>query len=158
MNMRVVKTLTAFWLLLAAPWVAQADEAADKAAVEAAVVDFHRALAEGYREGIVNLIAPEAVVFETGYVEASRDQYVNGQLQADLMYAITVKREVVHRQTTVSGDMALSISQSRNKGEFQGESVNLTNTETMVLRRIDGDWKIVHIHWSGHEPPPAAAR
>ena len=145
-------------LLLAAAFATAAAQAqdSDAEAAKAVVADFHRALAEGYRDGVLKLLMPNAVIFETGYVEASREQYAAGQLGADLLYAATVQREVVHREAVVSGDMALVITQARNSGEFQGEPVNLTNTETMVLRRSGGNWKILHIHWSGHEPTPTA--
>lgn len=135
----------ALWAVLAAA------AGSDEDAVRAVVADFHRAMAEGYRDGVLRLLADDAVIFETGYVEANREQYAAGHLEADLLYAATVRREPVHRQIRVGGDLAYAISQSRNRGEFQGETVNLTNTETMVLRRTVDGWRIVHIHWSGHE-------
>lgn len=129
----------------------------DETAVTAVVTDFHRALTESDRDGVLKLLMPNAVIFETGYVEASREQYAAGHLAADMLFAATVQREVVHREATVSGDLGLVITQTRNAGTFQGEPVKLTNTETMVLRRSGEHWKILHIHWSGHEPQPAAA-
>jgi uncharacterized protein (TIGR02246 family) len=151
MSRLIAITAALCWALLTAlPASAQSDEDA----VRAVVTDFHNALAEGYRDGVLRLLADDAVIFETGYVEASREQYAAGHLDADLLYAATVRREPVHRQVKVVGDLAYVISQSRSRGEFQGEAVNLTNTETMVLRRSDADWRIVHIHWSGHEARP----
>jgi ketosteroid isomerase-like protein len=129
----------------------------DEQAVQAVVAEFHQALSEGHRDGALKLLMPNAVIFETGYVEASREQYAAGHLDADILYAAGVQRQVVHREAVVSGDMALVIAQTRNVGEFQGKPVNLTNTETMVLRRSAESWKILHIHWSGHEPAAPAA-
>ena len=37
---------------------------------------------------------------------------------------------------------------SRPTGSFKGKSIDLLTTETMILRRMAGDWRIVHIHWS----------
>ncbi len=128
------------------------------AAVMAVVIDFHQAIQEGYREGAVRLLDENLIVFETGYVEGSRDEYAGGHLDADLQYAMTVQREIVHSQTMVSGNVAVVLSQTRSRGEFAGEKINLTNTETMVLRLGPDGWKIAHIHWSGHElkdAPPA---
>ena len=39
------------------------------------------------------------------------------------------------------------------RGTYKGNGVDQVTTETMVLRRVGGAWKIVHIHWSS-----AAAR
>ncbi|HEY1077081.1 MAG TPA: nuclear transport factor 2 family protein [Fontimonas sp.] len=128
------------------------------AAVMAVVIDFHRAIEEGYREGAVRLLDENLIVFESGFVEASRAEYAAAHLGADLQYAMTVKREVIHTQTMVSGNVAVALSQTRSKGEFAGAKINLTNTETMVLRLGPDGWKIAHIHWSGHElkdVPPA---
>lgn len=149
---RVLSGVLAALLLVSTAAQAQGE---DEAAIKAVVADFHRALAEGYRDGVLKLLMPNAVIFETGYVEASREQYAAGHLGADMLYAATVQREVVHREAVVSGDLGLVITQTRNTGEFQGEPVNLTNTETMVLRRSGESWKILHIHWSGHEPSAA---
>ncbi len=126
-------------------------EADQSAAVMAVVIDFHQAIQEGYREGVVRLLDENLIVFETGYVEASRDEYAGGHLDADLQYAMTVRREIVHSQTMVSGNVAVVLSQTRSRGEFAGKKINLTNTETMVLRLGPDGWKIAHIHWSGHE-------
>lgn len=128
---------------------------ADEAAVRAIVADFHQSLSENYKEGALRLLAEDAVVFETGYVEA-RDGYAEGHLDADLLFAATVKRDPVHTSVVVDGDLAYVLTQARRRGAFKGSRVDLENTETMVLRRIGGKWKIVHIHWSGHERQPGA--
>jgi ketosteroid isomerase-like protein len=143
------------------PAAAEERKAAADADVEAAravVVDFHRALKEGYREGVLRHMDEKAIVFETGFVEAQRDQYAAGHLDADMLYAAQVQREVVHRQVSVSGDIAVALTQARTRGEFEGQPVSLENTETMVLRRGDDGWKIVHIHWSAHDTAPPEAR
>ncbi|MEW6166880.1 MAG: nuclear transport factor 2 family protein [Pseudomonadota bacterium] len=127
---------------------------ADVEAARAVVVDFHRALKEGYREGVLKHMDEKAIVFETGFVEARRDQYAAGHLDADMLYAAQVQREIVHREVSVSGDIAVALTQARTRGEFEGQPVSLENTETMVLRRGDDGWKIVHIHWSAHETAP----
>lgn len=119
--------------------------------VMAIVADFHRAIEEGYREGVMRLLDENLIVFETGFVEASRAEYAGGHLDADLQYAITVKREVIHSEAMVSGNVAVVLSQTRSKGEFSGQAINLVNAETMVLRLGPDGWKISHIHWSGHE-------
>lgn len=123
----------------------------DQAVVKAVVEDFHRAQVEGYREGVLKLLDERAVIFETGYVEVDRDQYATNHLDSDLMFAAQVKREVVHTQATVTGDTAVVLTQSRSAGEFMGAKIKLENAETMVLRRGADGWKIVHIHWSGHD-------
>ncbi|MFA5939281.1 MAG: nuclear transport factor 2 family protein [Sinimarinibacterium sp.] len=126
----------------------------EETAVRGVVADFHRALVEGYRDGVLKLLDEGAVIFETGFVEVDREQYATGHLDSDLMFSAQVKREVVHSEATVAGDMAVVLTQSRNAGDFMDAKINLENTETMVLRRGADGWKIVHIHWSGHDRAP----
>lgn len=128
----------------------------DAAAVRAVVADFHQALAEGYRERVLQLLAEDVAIFETGDAETRREQYAAGHLAADLEFAAAVRREPLHSTAQVSGDLAWVLTQSRSDGEFRGVLVKLENTETMVLRRSPDGWKIVHIHWSGHERREAA--
>jgi hypothetical protein len=39
-------------------------------------------------------------------------------------------------------------TEGRTTGSFKGKAIDLLTTETMILRRMAGDWRIVHIHWS----------
>jgi ketosteroid isomerase-like protein len=45
-------------------------------------------------------------------------------------------------------DAATVISRSQAHGQFRGQNIHSRTMETMVLRRTDGQWRIVHIHWS----------
>jgi ketosteroid isomerase-like protein len=125
----------------------------DAEAVAAVVADFHRSLRENYKDGALRLLDPTAVIFETGYAER-RDDYAARHLDADLLFAATVEREPLHTSVLVSGDLAYVLTQARSHGTFHGNRVDLNNAETMVLRRNDGQWKIVHVHWSAHERAP----
>ena len=44
--------------------------------------------------------------------------------------------------------MAWIATQSRTTGSYKGRTIDSASTETMILRRNTGNWKIVHIHWS----------
>ena len=42
---------------------------------------------------------------------------------------------------------------SRNTAfTFKGKAIDSITLETMVLRREQSGWRIVHIHWSSREP------
>jgi ketosteroid isomerase-like protein len=116
----------------------------------AVVADFHQSLRENYRKGVLATLAPDVAVFEQGYAESSRDEYASGHLDNDLLFAATTRYEVLHREAAASGDLAWVVTQARTTGSFAGQDVDLDNTETMVLERRAGKWKIVHIHWSAH--------
>ena len=57
-------------------------------------------------------------------------------------------REVTETQTTVAGDVAVVMNRTQVTGTYRDREINSTGTETVVLRQGDGNWRIVHIHWS----------
>ena len=43
------------------------------------------------------------------------------------------------------------LTRFETSGTFEGKPVATSGTETMVLERREGRWRIVHIHWSSRE-------
>ena len=118
----------------------------------AATVDaFHLALRAQDGKAALALLGPEAVVFEQGFYEASRDDYEKTSLADDLKFAATTTREVQSREAVVSGDVAWVQSLTHTRGKFGENPVDLSGAETVILRRAGDAWKIVHIHWSAHD-------
>ena len=57
------------------------------------------------------------------------------------------------RSTRLLGNTAWVMSVNRNRGKFNNRAVDFTTDETMVLARVSGKWRIVHIHWSSRPLP-----
>ena len=112
------------------------------------VTAFHAALAQGDSVGALQLLDPRVVIFESGDAEMSRDEFASHHLGTDMRYAASTKREVTEIHSEMRGDMAIVISRNAVTGTFGDRDINSRGAETMVLRRSDGDWRIVHIHWS----------
>lgn len=121
-------------------------------AAAATVDQFHAALHRGDTRGALALLAPDALVFEEGGAERSRAEYAQHHLAADAEFSSAVSSSLVRRSGDASGDLAWVTSEGRTKGTFRGKAVDRVTTETMVLRRVRGGWKIVHIHWSSAAP------
>lgn len=151
----VLRTL-AFSLCLAGAAVAAATpaspvQAASPAATPLAVVEqFHAAMKRGDAEAVVALMADDAVIYEQGWVEVSKDEYVTGHLPGDIAYSVGMTDQVVSRRVSTSGSFAVVMTQSRTTGTYEGKPVDREGTETMVLKRVKGAWLITHIHWSSH--------
>lgn len=119
----------------------------------AAVVDrFHYALRTGDGKGALALMATEALVFESGHVERGRAEYQAVHLAGDMEYSRAVTAVTTVRSGHASGNFAWIASQGRTSGSFNGKPVDRATTETMLLRRTGGKWRIVHIHWSSAAP------
>ena len=138
-------------LALAAP--AAADPPAPPAdalsASAAATVDaFHAALRRGDTAAASALLTDDVLVFEEGRAERSKAEYALRHLAADAAFSQAVRGTVTRRRGHAAGDFAWISTEGRTKGSYRGTDVNRVTDETMVLRRVDGAWKIVHIHWS----------
>lgn len=127
--------------------------ASDSAEVVAAVDRYHAALASGDSVAVAGLLAPNAVILESGGVE-TRAQYLGGHLRGDITFAQGVPRERGPITVQVSGDVAWATSTSTTRGEFRGRSINSVTAELMVLVRTGQGWRIAAIHWSSRNRPP----
>jgi len=116
------------------------------------VEQFHRAIARGDRAAAAAAMAANVQIFESGYVERSRDEYLSHHFEADAKFAKTVARKVVSQSEQVSGDMALVIAETTASGSYEGKPMGLIGLETAILRLVDRQWQIVHIHWSSRKP------
>lgn len=119
----------------------------------ATVDDFHAALVRGDTRAAVELLATDVLIFEEGGAERSRDEYARHHLAADAAFAAAATQLRTARSGRVDGDIAWILTEGRTTGRFQGKPIDRVSTETMVLKRADGMWRIAHIHWSSRVPP-----
>jgi ketosteroid isomerase-like protein len=133
----------------APPAAALAEDVSPGARDAAVTIDaFHAALRRGDTEGAVALVADDALIFEEGRAERSKAEYAARHLAADAAFSKAVPGVVTRRRGAAAGDMAWIATEGRTKGRYRGTEVDRVTAETMVLRRAEGAWKIVHIHWS----------
>jgi len=105
-------------------------------------------LASGKVADIRELLAPDVLIYESGGVESSLDEYASHHLPADIKFMSGMQREVISQNTFDFGDAAVVSTLARLSGVYNCKPVDSKSTETLVMRRVSGDWKIVHIHWS----------
>ena len=105
---------------------------------------FRHALETANRAAALELLSPELLVYESGDVDPSREDYAAHHLDADLAFLAKAKVSVLQQAASRDGALASVTTRSRlstPNGDFIG-------TETMVLRLGAQGWRIVHIHWS----------
>ncbi len=112
------------------------------------VLAFHEAIARVDTSASLEYLDPDVVIFESGGAEMSREEFASHHMGADMEYAAATTREVTETHTTVAGDVAVVMNRTQVTGTYRDREINSTGTETVVLRRGDGNWRIVHIHWS----------
>jgi ketosteroid isomerase-like protein len=116
------------------------------------VVRFLAALRAGDYETVLGLLDPQVIVYESGSVEHSRDEYAAHHMKADAEFLQSATDTVLSNNGASDADFAWVATESRVtvRGEQPHESIG---TETMVLRRSAEGWRIVHIHWSSRKAP-----
>lgn len=114
----------------------------------ATVTRFAAALKSGDRAGVLACLAPDVVIFEHGGAEMSREEYAQHHLDGDLEYLRAIEVRVVDRRVLNAAERVVVLTRSESSGEFRGKPVASLGTETLVLERRDGNWVIVHVHWS----------
>jgi len=109
---------------------------------------FHAALHRGDTRAAAALIAEDALIFEAGGAERTKAEYAAHHLPADAEFSRSVSSVVTRRAGHSDGALAWIASEGRTTGTYKGKALDLVTTETMILRRAGGVWRIAHIHWS----------
>ena len=109
---------------------------------------FHAALKQGQTDAALAMMAEDVVIFESGGVESSRAEYAAHHLEADAAFSAGTSRTPVSELVTVEGNLATVMRVELVAGTFKERPINSRSTETMLLRKTNGKWRIVHIHWS----------
>lgn len=151
-------------LLAAAPSLAMAHQNAPHAAAaapsqaqapapvpttpEATVDAFAQALRRGDTATLRTLLAPDVLILEGGGAERSAEEYLGGHALSDAAFLKTAHIRQTARMAKTDGDLAWVATESELHVERDGQPVTLNSAETMLLQRIDGAWRIVHVHWS----------
>ncbi len=94
------------------------------------------------------LLAPDVIIAEGGGAERSVEEYAGHHMPADMAFTAAVDFTLKKRDVIAGEDIATVISESQVHGTFREQTIHSRMMETMVLRRVDDHWRIVHIHWS----------
>lgn len=118
------------------------------------VVDaFSAALRASRIDEASDLLDPEVLVLENGGSERSREQYLTQHAIGDVLFLQNADQQLRYRQAQAEGNVAWVGTESILESSKDGETTTIFSTETMVLRKTDAKWKIVHIHWSSRPAP-----
>ena len=135
-------------MALPAKTIRQAPLLSVSAGADATVDAFHAAIRRGDIKSAEALMAEDALIFEEGGAERSKAEYSAQHLPADIAFSQGAVSTTTHRSGGFDGTLAWVTSEGRMTGTYKGKAIDRDTTETMILRRIGGEWKIVHIHWS----------
>lgn len=129
--------------------------ASDSAAVVATVRRFHDAVSRGDSATALALLAPDALILESGDVD-TRAEYRSHHLPADIGYARAVPANRTLVSVVVKGNFAWLVSRNGAEIPGTGPGSKPAGAELMVLTRRDrvSPWRIRAVHWSSHQRTP----
>ena len=114
---------------------------------EAVLDAFHHALEEGNGEAALRWLADDAVILEGG-VAQSKAEYADHHLGSDMAFLAAMQSEQLSRESRRADGVVTVITRTQLKGVFKEREIDIVSSETAVLKQVDGDWKIQHLHWS----------
>lgn len=134
---------------------AQVSAAASGSIADNAQADVAAALGDALSRGdeatVRQLLDENVLIFESGGVEASMEEYAGHHMPADMAFIKAMDREVLSRRTYVDAPLAVVATRSRLTGEYRDQAVDTISTETLVLKQNTSDeWRVIHIHWSSN--------
>lgn len=124
-----------------------------RAAVET-VERFSAALASGDLVAAGTELAPDVLILEAGGAERSAGEYLGGHAKGDAAFLKQAHVQLLRRTASVHGDLVWVASESELHVSRDGKPVTVLSAETMLVRRVEEGWKIVHIHWSSRTKAP----
>jgi hypothetical protein len=122
-------------------------EPAAKDAVSA-VDRFNNALKAGQFDKAGAELDANVLILESGGIERSAAEYLGGHAIGDAAFLKGVHVQLMSRTARANSDMAWVGSVSELHTKKDGKMITILSTESVVLKRTDKTWKIVHIHWS----------
>jgi ketosteroid isomerase-like protein len=144
------RLIAAVIFLFGAHYIMAQSAAPNASEISTAVERFHRALAQGDRAATLELLAPDALVLESGEAQ-TRPEYEREHLGEDIAFAKTTKTERSQIKVEQQGDTAWATATSKTTGTFNGRKIDSVGVELMVLTKGDAGWRIRAIHWSNRK-------
>jgi ketosteroid isomerase-like protein len=132
----------------------QLDVAEPAAAAVASVDRFFAALSAGDTDAAAAELDPGVIILESGGAEHSAAEYLGHHAKEDAEFLKGAHQALLRRTARAAGELVWVASESELQAERDGKPLKIASAETMVLRRTDGGWKIVHVHWSSRALKP----
>ena len=115
------------------------------------VAAFHEALSKGDKAAALAELHDNVLIYESGHVERSRNEYASHHLGSDMAFSQAVSRKLLKSDVRTHGDLAVVAQETETTGRYKNKDVHLIGVETTVLTRTDDGWSISHVHWSSRK-------
>lgn len=112
---------------------------------------FHDALSKGDTAEIMRILAPNVIIYESGFVERSRAEYAAHHLPEDIKFAQRSNLKVLNLAEKRMGDFSMVMEETETTAQQNNKQVKYFGTGSLLLEKIHDEWLITHIHWSSRK-------
>lgn len=148
---------TTLWvvpLVLVLALMCPAQAPATDASLKSALDRYDRAFKEKDVATVKSLLAPEVLLYEHSVRNDGLQDVFENHLKPEILEDLQVELSDV--RLTAGADLALVTRQYRVHGKLGERTIDSKGNETLAWKKISGEWKVVHIHYSHPCPRPPA--
>lgn len=124
-----------------------AQETNDKEMIAKTLSDLETAIVENDSERAGEILHDDVTILEGGGME-TKSEYLSHHFHSDGKFLSAMNREEVSQEISVEGNMAWVTSKTKMTGTYSGREIDLSSLELAVLKKENGMWKVVALHWS----------
>jgi ketosteroid isomerase-like protein len=124
-----------------------AQETNDKEMIAKTLNDLETAIVENDSEKAGEILHDDVTILEGGGME-TKSQYLSHHFHSDGKFLSAMNREEVSQEISVEGNMAWVTSKTKMTGTYSGREIDLSSLELAVLKKENGMWKVIALHWS----------
>ena len=151
--MKLLTAVVATALLAGAVHAQPDSRTPDRQAVETVLAQYKAAIERLDATGTEALFAADSQIFETGGVEGTYANYLAHHLGPELGHFKSFKFSDYKVDVRFEGPVALATETYRYRIEPKsGDVAERLGVATSVLKKVDGNWKIISMHNSARRP------
>ncbi|MFV1883041.1 MAG: nuclear transport factor 2 family protein [Balneola sp.] len=144
--MKTLLTLVTAIFVMAAPQL-QAQDLSDQESIKTVLSNFEKAIVENDSKIASSLLHEDVTILE-GRGSETKEEYLSHHFHSDGKFLSAIERNELSQKINIEGNMAWVSTITSMKGTYSDREIDLTSLELAVLKKENGEWKIIALHWS----------
>lgn len=147
--MRIIMTKKILLLsfLLLSPVALTLAQSPEQLAISNTLSAFETAIVENNLAVASALLHDDVSILE-GSGSETKEEYLSHHFHSDGRFLSAMTRELISENVTIEGNVAWVTSLTKMTGTYNDREIDRTSLELAVLKKENGEWKIIALHWS----------
>lgn len=124
-----------------------AQQSTEKEMIAKTLLDLETAIISNNSEQAGKILHDDVTILEGGGME-TKSQYLSHHFHSDGKFLGAINREEVSQDIKIEGNVAWVTSKTKMTGTYSGRDIDLNSLELAVLKKENGMWRVVALHWS----------